>query len=133
MPHIGRVIIEDNVWIGSNCCIDRGTLHNTIVGEGSKLDNLIHIAHNVQIGKNCVIAAQVGMMGSANIKDHVHVGGQAGIKDIVIEDYVVVTAKAGVTKNIPPSETVVGFPATNSRRFWKQLAKLNRITEQVKK
>ena len=79
VPHIGKVIIENNVLIGANCCIDRGTLGDTIVGESTKIDNLIQIAHNVVIGKNCLIAAQVGVAGSTEIKDRVSIGGQVGI------------------------------------------------------
>ena len=81
IPHIGSVSIGNNVWIGSNCCIDRGTLTNTIIDEGTKLDNLIQIAHNVKIGKNCRISGQTAIAGSSILEDNIAIGGQVGIID----------------------------------------------------
>ena len=133
VPQLGRVIIGDDVEIGANTCIDRGASVDTVIGDGTKLDNLVQIGHNVEIGKGCFLAGQVGIAGSTQISDHVMIGGQAGVSGhLKIEHGAKIAAQAGVTKNIPPGETVVGFPATNARRFWKNIANLKRITEQVK-
>ena len=128
MPHIGGVVIEDNVWIGSNCCIDRGTLNNTIVGEGSKLDNLIHIAHNVQIGKNCVIAGQVGIAGSAVLEDNVTLAGQVGIiGHLTIGKGSIVAAKSAVYQSIASDAFVSGIPARYHKDRLRQDVVVNQL------
>lgn len=113
-PQIGNLVIEDDVEIGSNVSIDRGALDTTIIGKGTKIDNLVQVAHNVSIGRNCILAAQVGVSGSSVIEDSVVLGGQVGIADKVkIEQGAVVGAQAGVPtgKIIRSGLTVWGTPA----------------------
>lgn len=110
--HFGRVIIKDNVDIGSNTCIDRGSINDTVIGEGSKIDNLVHIAHNVEIGKNCVIIAQSMIGGSVIIKDNVWVSPASVIRDgLTIGCNSLVGMGAVVLKNIPENEIWIGNPA----------------------
>jgi len=113
VPQIGNVIIEDNVEIGSNATIDRATIGSTIIKSGAKLDNLIQIAHNVEIGTNTVIAAQAGVSGSTKIGNNVMIGGQAGVVGhIQIADYSKINAQSGVSKSIKiPRSAVTGSPA----------------------
>ena len=130
MPHIGKVVLEDYVWIGSNCCIDRGTLSNTIIGEGSKLDNLIHIAHNVQIGKKCIIAAQVGIAGSSILEDNVTLAGQVGISDhLIIGKDSVVISKSAVYQSLEPGSFVSGIPARHHKNRIRQDVVINQLPD----
>jgi UDP-3-O-[3-hydroxymyristoyl] glucosamine N-acyltransferase len=133
---IGRVVIEDEVEIGAGTCIDRGTLGETRVGRGTKIDNLVQIGHNVVIGRNCLIVAQVGMAGSVNVGDRVVMGGQVGVADhITIGDDAVIVAQAGVTGNVPPRQTYVYAPAMPRRDFLQQqihFKRLPRLNERVK-
>ena len=120
-PHIGIVIIEDNVEIGSNNTIDRGSLGNTVIGKNSFLDNQVHIAHNVKIGKNCIIAGQVGFAGSCEVGDNVLIGGQAGISGhLKIGNNVQIGGGSGVIKNIPDNTKVMGYPAKDIKIFIKE-------------
>ena len=117
-PHIGMVIIGNNVEIGCNNTIDRGSLSNTIIGNNSFLDNQVHIAHNVKIGKNCIIAGQVGFAGSSSIGNNVMIGGQAGISGhIKIGNNVKIGGGSGVVKNIPDNAKVMGYPAKDIKKF----------------
>lgn len=126
-PHVGIVIIEDNVLIGSNCSIDRGKLDYTLIGENSMLDNLIHIGHNVILNKNVCIAAQTGIAGSAEIGNNVIIGGQVGIAGhIKIHDSVIIAAKSGVTKNITKKSIVAGFPAVDIKEWKKSIINLKK-------
>ena len=128
IPHIGKVIIKNHVNIGSSCCIDRGTLSNTIIGEGTKLDNLIHIAHNVKIGKNCAIAGQVGIAGSTIIEDNVILAGQVGIiGHLVIGDGSTVAAKSVVFQSIPSKSFVSGIPARPHKERMRQDVLINQL------
>ena len=112
IPQVGGVIIEDNVEIGANVCIDRGTVGNTIIGCGTKVDNLVQIAHNVKIGRNCIIVAQVGISGSVEIGDWVILAGQVGIRDhIKIGSKAIVGSQSGVGSNIPEGKIYSGSPA----------------------
>ena len=123
-PHIGMVIIEDNVEVGSNNTIDRGSLGNTIIGANTFLDNQVHIAHNVKIGKNCIIAGQVGFAGSCEIGDNVLIGGQAGISGhLKIGNNVQIGGGSGVIKNIPDNTKVMGYPAKDIKLFIKENTK----------
>ncbi|RMZ50031.1 UDP-3-O-(3-hydroxymyristoyl)glucosamine N-acyltransferase [Candidatus Marinimicrobia bacterium PRS2] len=130
IPHIGRVILKDSVWIGPNCCIDRGTLSDTVIGEGSKLDNLIHIAHNVQIGKNCAIAGQVGIAGSSILEDNVSLAGQVGIiGHLVIGEGSTVAAKSAVFQSLEPGSFVSGVPARNHKDRLRQDVIINQLPD----
>ena len=112
MPHIGNVQINDNVLIGANCCIDRGTLTNTRIDKGTKLDNLIQIAHNVKIGKNCRISGQTAIAGSSILEDNITIGGQVGIIDhLHIGENTIIAAKSAVFESIKPNSFVSGIPA----------------------
>ena len=123
-PHLGIVIIEDNVRIGSNCTIDRGKIDYTFIGKNSMLDNQIHIAHNVIINSNACIAAQSGISGSVIIGDNLIAGGQSGFAGhIKIGDNVIVAAKSGVTKNINSKSSVAGYPATDINKWKKNIIK----------
>ena len=120
-PHIGIVFIGNNVEIGCNNTIDRGSLSNTVIGDGTFLDNQVHIAHNVKIGKNCIITGQVGFAGSSLIGNRVMIGGQAGISGhLKIGDNVQIGGGSGVIKNIPSNTKVMGYPAQNIRNFLKE-------------
>ncbi|MEW6104121.1 MAG: UDP-3-O-(3-hydroxymyristoyl)glucosamine N-acyltransferase [bacterium] len=137
MAHNGGVVIEDDVEIGANTTIDRGTTKDTIIGSGTKIDNLVHIAHNCIIGKNCIIVAQVGISGSVTIGDNVVIAGQAGISDhIKIGSQVTIAAKSGVTKDIPSGKIVSGFPAKDHReekRLHGLIQRLPKLLERVKR
>ena len=117
-PHIGRVIIENDVQIGSFCTIDRGSLTDTIIGEFTSIDNQVQIAHNVKIGNFCMIAAQSGIAGSTIIGNNVKIGGQTGISGhLSIGNNVKIGGKSGVIANIEDNQTVMGYPAKNIRDF----------------
>ena len=112
VPQLGNVVVEDDVEIGANVCIARATVGTTRVGKGTKIDNLVQIAHNVVIGEGSVVVAQVGISGSTEIGDRVVLGGQAGIAGhIRVGDDAMVGAQAGVTKSVPTGEQVSGYPA----------------------
>tara|TARA_B100001029_G_C15000777_1_gene417935 strand:+ start:48 stop:1031 length:984 start_codon:yes stop_codon:yes gene_type:complete len=120
-PHIGRVILKDNVELGANCTIDRGSIGDTIIGENTFLDNQVHMAHNVKLGKNCMIAGQVGFAGSTSIGDNVSIGGQAGVSGhLKIGNNVRVGGGSGVVKDIPDNTTVMGYPAVPLKEFLKK-------------
>ena len=120
-PHIGLVMIGNNVEIGCNNIIDRGSLSNTVIGDNTFIDNQVHIAHNVKIGKNCIITAQVGFAGSSTIGNNVMIGGQAGISGhLKIGNNVKIGGGSGVVKNIPDDTKVMGYPAKDIRNFLKE-------------
>lgn len=128
VPQLGRVMIEDFVNIGANTCIDRGAGPDTVIGMGTIIDNLVQVAHNVRIGKGCVIAAQVGISGSTILEDFVVLGGQVGVAGhLTIGKGAKVAAQSGVTKDIPAGEEWVGFPAAPRRQYWKDLASLKKL------
>ena len=122
IPSIGSVVIGNNVEIGANTAIDRGTIENTVVGDNTKIDDLVMIGHNCRIGKGCMIVSQVGIAGSCVIGDRVVIAGQAGLADhISIGDDTIIAAQAGVTKSFPAKSIVVGAPAVPRKEFIKQL------------
>lgn len=129
VPQLGRVVIEDDVEIGANCTIDRGSLRDTVIGTGTRLDNLVQIGHNVQIGRWCVIVAQVGISGSTTLEDHVMIGGQAGLNGHVrVGRGTRIGAQAGVISDLPAGVEVLGSPAQPRRLFLRQVAWLRRMT-----
>ncbi len=114
IPQLGRVIIEDNVEIGCNSTVDRGSIGDTIISKNVMIDNLVHVAHNVKIGKNTIIAAMTGISGSCDIGSNCMIGGQVGISGhLNIGNNVKIAAKSGVMKNIPDNASVGGYPALN--------------------
>ena len=118
IPQTGNVVIGDHVEIGSNCSIDRATIGSTIISEMTKIDNLVHIAHNVKIGENCIIAGQVGFAGSSTLGNNVMIGGQAGISGhLKIGNNVKIGGGSGVIKNIPDNSKVMGYPAKDLKNF----------------
>jgi UDP-3-O-[3-hydroxymyristoyl] glucosamine N-acyltransferase len=131
-PQVGEVEIHEDVEIGANATIDRGSLDRTEIGAGTKLDNLVHVAHNVSIGENTVIAAQTGISGSSVIGKNVAVGGQVGIADhCEIEDNAVVGAQAGIPsgKIVHSGQIVWGTPARPLDKFKRQFAWFSRLPE----
>ncbi len=132
VPQLGRVILEDDVSVGANTTIDRGSLHDTVIGAGSCLDNLVQIGHNVHIGRACVVVAMVGISGSTIVEDHVTIGGQAGfVGHIRIGRGARVGAQAGVMSDIAPGAEVVGSPALPVHEFFRQIATLRRLTRKL--
>ncbi len=129
IPQVGRVIIHDRAEIGSNTCIDRGSGHDTIIGPVTRIDNLVQIAHNVQIGMGSIIVSQVGIAGSTKIGNFCALGGQVGIADHVkIGDGVQVAGQSGVSRNIDPGQAVGGSPAVSVRDWQRQIATLKKIS-----
>ncbi|MBQ2587991.1 MAG: UDP-3-O-(3-hydroxymyristoyl)glucosamine N-acyltransferase, partial [Prevotella sp.] len=129
IPQIGIVTIEDDVEIGANTCIDRSTMGTTIIHKGAKLDNLIQIAHNVEIGSNTVMASQVGIAGSAKVGDWCMFGGQVGVAGhISIADHTQIGAQAGITGTVKKEgETIIGSPAWDAKGFMKSAAIFRRL------
>ncbi|MGN6538740.1 MAG: UDP-3-O-(3-hydroxymyristoyl)glucosamine N-acyltransferase [Mesorhizobium sp.] len=133
IPQIGRVIIQDDVEIGSNTTVDRGAMADTIIGEGTKIDNLVQIAHNVRIGRGCLIAGHCGISGSVTIGDFVMLGGRVGIADhLTIGDRVQVAASAGLMYDIPAGERWAGLPAQPMRDFFRELSAIRNFTKHGK-
>ena len=125
---VGTVIIEDDVEIGACSCIDRATLHETRIGRGTKIDNLVQIAHNVRVGQKCIIVSMAGVAGSATIGDRVVIAAQAGIPDHAkIGDDCVIMPQAGVTHDLPPKSYVGGSPAEPRKEFLNSLMQIKRI------
>ncbi len=130
IPSLGSVTICDDVEIGANACIDKGTVENTIVGRGTKIDNLTMIGHNCKIGENCLIVSQVGISGSVEIGDRVVLAGQVGIADhIKIGSDSIVMAQAGVSKSFPAKSIIIGSPAT----YRKELCQTTKVFTDAKK
>ena len=120
-PHIGRVLISDNVEIASGCTIDRGSVDDTTIGKNTYLDNQVHVAHNVKIGSNCMIAGQVGFAGSTKVGNNVSIGGQAGISGhLIIGNNVKIGGGSGVVKDIGDNQIVMGYPAVPLKEFLKK-------------
>ncbi|MCF2659205.1 UDP-3-O-(3-hydroxymyristoyl)glucosamine N-acyltransferase [Parabacteroides distasonis] len=130
IPQLGNVVIEDNVEIGANTTIDRAVMDSTIIRQGVKLDNLIQIAHNVEVGENTVMAAQVGIAGSVKVGKHCMFGGQVGLAGhIQIADDVTLGAQAGVISSVKEATTLLGAPAIQARNFMRSSAIFNRLPE----
>lgn len=126
----GRVIIHNNVEIGASCTIDKGVSGDTILGEGTKLDNQVHVGHGVVTGKNCLFAAQVGIGGKTIIEDDVTLWGQVGVqKDILIEKGAVVLGQSGVTKSIKGNKVYFGSPAGDAKTRFRELGYLKKLPD----
>jgi UDP-3-O-[3-hydroxymyristoyl] glucosamine N-acyltransferase len=127
VPQLGRVVIEDDVEIGANTTVDRGAIEDTVIGAGTRIDNLVQIAHNVRIGRACVIVSQVGISGSTVLEDQVVLAGQAGITDhLRIGTGSRIGAKSGVMADVPPGSDMAGAPAQPAKTFFKEIATIRR-------
>ncbi|MBI4419679.1 MAG: UDP-3-O-(3-hydroxymyristoyl)glucosamine N-acyltransferase [Gemmatimonadetes bacterium] len=132
IPHVGRCVLGDHVEVGANSTIDRGSVGDTVVGAGTKIDNLVHVGHNVRIGARCLIMAQVGIAGSVDVEDDVVLAGQAGLADHVrIGQGARVAAQSGVIGDVAAGSTVSGYPARNHRSVLRQSAALRRLAPLV--
>ncbi|MDD3149308.1 MAG: UDP-3-O-(3-hydroxymyristoyl)glucosamine N-acyltransferase [Candidatus Gastranaerophilales bacterium] len=133
IPSIGSVEIKDDVEIGANATIDRGTIENTIIGKGTKIDNLVMIAHNCNIGEGCLVISQVGIAGSCKVGDRVVLAGQVGLADhINIGSDSIVMAQAGVSKSFPEKSIIMGYPAVPRREFVKQTKNIKSVENLLK-
>ena len=133
IPQVGNVVIEDDVEIGCNVCVDRATVGSTMIQRGTKLDNLVQIAHNDRIGRHVVMAGQVGLAGSVTVGDYARFGGKAGVVDhVTIGEQAEVGAATVVTKSVPPKETVWGYPARAARTTMQQMAALANLPSLLK-
>jgi UDP-3-O-[3-hydroxymyristoyl] glucosamine N-acyltransferase len=132
IPHVGRCVLEDDTEIGSNTCIDRGSIDDTVIGRGTKIDNAVHIGHNVRIGERCLVMATTGIAGSAHIGNDVIIAGGVGIADhITIGDRARLSAKSVVMGNVAPGATIGGYPARGHRDFLRAQAALYRTTAMI--
>src|SRR5437773_4127746 len=128
IPHVGRCLIGDDIEIGANTCIDRGSVDDTVVGTGTKIDNLVHIAHNVRIGARCLIMAEAGIAGSVQVEDEAIIAGQSGIGDhITIGRGARLLVQAGIISDVPPGITMSGYPARPHREYLRAQAALYRL------
>jgi UDP-3-O-[3-hydroxymyristoyl] glucosamine N-acyltransferase len=134
VPQVGNVIIHDDVEIGANVTIDRGALGPTVIGKGTKIDNLVQIAHNVVIGEHCLVVAQVGIAGSTKLGNHVTLGGQVGLAGhLKLGNRVSVAAQSGVMHNIPDGETWLGYPAQLDRKTKRQMIAVQHLPELLRR
>lgn len=133
VPQLGRVIIGNHVEIGANTTIDRGSGPDTVIGDGTWIDNMVQIAHNVVVGRGCVFASQVGISGSTKIGDFVAMGGQVGVAGhITIGTGARIGAKSGVVRDVPAGEEHMGYPAFPIKQYWRQVAVLNALIKRKK-
>jgi UDP-3-O-[3-hydroxymyristoyl] glucosamine N-acyltransferase len=131
VPQVGRVIIQDDVEIGANSNVDRGAIRDTVIGEGSKIDNLVQIAHNVSIGRHCLLAGQVGISGSTTVEDGVIMGGQVGVTDhLTVGAGAMLGAKAGVFTDVPPGGRWAGYPARSAKQWLREVVTLERLARE---
>lgn len=128
IPQVGNVVIEDDVEIGCNVCVDRATVGSTLIRQGTKIDNLVQVAHNDRIGKHVIMAGQVGLSGSVTVGDYTVMGGRAGVVDhVVVGEHAQIGAASVVTKDVKPHEAVLGFPARPMRSAKRQMALMARL------
>jgi UDP-3-O-[3-hydroxymyristoyl] glucosamine N-acyltransferase len=134
VPQIGNVVIGDDVEIGANVAVDRGALGSTVIGKGTKIDNLVQIAHNVEIGEGCLLISQAGIAGSSKLGNFVVIAGQAGLAGhLKIGNQVTITAKAGVMTDIPDGEKWTGAPAQPDKQIKRQLIAMQHLPELLKR
>jgi UDP-3-O-[3-hydroxymyristoyl] glucosamine N-acyltransferase len=132
--HLGNVILHDDVEIGANAAIDRGALGSTVIGQGTKIDNLVHVAHNVVIGRHCLILGQVGFAGSTTLGDYVVVASQSGIADhLKLGNQAVVGAKSGVMRDVADGGRVLGIPAAPDRQAKRQMIALQQLPDLLRR
>ena len=128
VPQIGRVVIQDDVEVGSNSTVDRGAMSDTVIGQGTKIDNLVQIAHNVRIGRNCIIAGLSGISGSVVVGDNVTMGGGVGLADhLTIGPGARLAARSGFMSNVPAGEVWAGYPAQPMAEAMREIAMLRRM------
>jgi UDP-3-O-[3-hydroxymyristoyl] glucosamine N-acyltransferase len=131
---LGNVVIHDDVEIGANAAIDRGTLGSTVIGEGTKIDNLVHVAHNVVMGRHCMIMGQVGFAGSTRLGDYVVVASQSGVADHVkLGNQVVIGAKSGVMRDVADGGRMLGIPAAPDRQAKRQMLAVQQLPELLRR
>ena len=134
IPQIGRVIVQDDVEIGANTTVDRGTMADTIIGEGTKIDNLVQIAHNVRIGRGCIIAGHCGISGSVTIGDYVMMGGRVGLADhLTIGSGAKLAAASGFMNDVPAGEVWAGLPARPMMEFMRDVATIRKLSSKPKR
>ncbi len=130
VPQLGRVILQDDVEVGANSTVDRGASHDTVIGAGSRIDNLVQIGHNSQLGRNCVMAGQSGMAGSCTLEDGVQIGAQAGLGGhLRVGARARIGPQAGVMSDVPAATDVIGSPALPVREFFRNVAALRRLAK----
>ncbi len=128
VPQLGRVVIGDDVEIGANVTIDRGSMRDTVIGDGTRIDNLVQLGHNVRLGRGCVLVSQCGISGSTTLGDHVQVAGQAGLTGhLTVGSRARIGAQAGVMENVPAGVSIVGSPAQPVREFFQHVMALRRL------
>ena len=129
VPQLGRVVLGDGVEIGANACVDRGAAGDTVLGAGTRLDNLVMVGHNVRVGRGCVVVAQAGIAGSAVLGDGVVIAAQAGLNGhLTVGDRARVGAQSGVMNDVAPGTDVLGSPAAPARDYWRSVAALRRLS-----
>lgn len=134
IPQVGNVVVQDDVEIGSNVCVDRAALGSTVIGRGTRIDNLVQVAHNVVIGEHCLILGEVGIAGSTRLGNYVTIASQAGIAGhLTIGDRAVVMAQAGVMTDIPPGERYIGAPAGPDRQMKRQMIAMTQLPDLIKR
>jgi UDP-3-O-[3-hydroxymyristoyl] glucosamine N-acyltransferase len=134
MLQLGNVVIREDVEIGANVAIDRGALGSTVIGQGTKIDNLVHVAHNVVIGRHCLILGQVGFAGSTTLGDYVVVASQSGISDhLKLGNQAMVGAKSGVMRDVADGGRVLGIPAAPDRQAKRQIIALQQLPELLRR
>lgn len=134
VPQLGRVLVEDDVHIGANCAIDRGSGPDTVIGAGTVIDNLVHVAHNVTVGRGCVIAGQSGISGSTTLGELVIMAGQTGLAGhVTIGAGAQIGGQSGVLKDLRPGARVMGTPARPVREFFREIAVLSRLARKQKR
>ena len=134
VPQVGNVVIDDNVEIGANTCIDRGALGSTVIGAGSKIDNLVQVGHNNKVGKNVIMCGLTGVSGSCNIEDYAILAGSSGIADhVTIGAGAVVMARSGVAGDVKPGAQVFGSPAKDKKTAYKEQIAISKLPELLKK